>query len=172
MSIEEEMEVEDMNKSKEDIKNDINENNDKNEEEEENLMPDNMDKSSNEISNDENKSNENVEENENNISDDDDENERKNKGVEENDNNKNDEDENNKEKEDHFLSKAIQNQDNELGYNPLTKNKNMKGSNTAKNTKDELKNPEDEDDNNNNNLDFDQLEDLDKFKEIFDINSI
>ena len=86
-----------------------------------------------------------------------------------------DEESNNKEKEpnkdeEKIISNPISNKEKDLGYNPLTKNKNMQGNNTAKNTKDNLNEINEE--QNNNDIDFDQLEDLDQFKEIFDINSM
>ena len=166
MSIEEEIEENDDKQNKENNKkNDINEENNENEED---LMPKNIENDNNSMNDEESNDNINEEEkNENNSSDN--ENEEKSMKIEE------DEDENNKkenaeEKEEKFISNPMGNQEKDLGYNPLTKNKNTQGNNTAKNTKDNLRDLDEEE--KNNNLDFEQLEDLDKFKEIFDINSV
>ena len=167
MSIEEEVEGDENNANKEENKKEINDNDINNEEED--LMPDNIDKDNNDNNDNDEESN-NVEQNDNdNSSDNDNGNEEKNMKMEEEED-KNEKEEDNKEKEEKFISNPIANPENELGYNPLTKNKNTQGNNTAKNTKDALNDLDEE--QNNNNLDFDQLEDLDKFKEIFDINSV
>jgi hypothetical protein len=83
----------------------------------------------------------------------------------------NEEDKDKEKEEEKIVSNPIANQEKDLGYNPLTKNKNKQSNNTAQNTKDALKELTEEE-NNNNDIDFDQLENLDQFKEIFDINSV
>ena len=164
MSIEEEeIEGDKNNQNKNNRNEDINEKVEENENEED-LMPENIDKD-NSVEEEESNNNDEKENNENNSSNN--ENEENNMKIEDNSENQ---EENEKEKEEKFMSNPIANKENDLGYNPLTKNKNTQGNNTAKNTKDNLNDKDNEE--NNNNIDFDQLEDLDKFKEIFDINSI
>ena len=166
MSIEEEVEGDENNMNNDDNKDNVNKEN-KNDEEED-LLPENIDKENNNDIDDENdgnnEDNNSKENNENNSSDDE---ENMNMKIEEEEEKNDNEDEN---KEEKFMSNPIANKDKDLGYNPLTKNKNTQGNNTAKNTKDNLNDINEEE--NNNNLDFDQLEDIDKFKEIFDINSV
>ena len=164
MEIEEEIEDNENINNKNDEENNIDK---ENNEEDIDLMPENVEKS--DINEDDN-NNENSDINQ-------DDNEKENISSNE-DNNKSmklDEESNNKEKEpnkdeEKIISNPISNKEKDLGYNPLTKNKNMQGNNTAKNTKDNLNEINEE--QNNNDIDFDQLEDLDQFKEIFDINSM
>ena len=169
MEIEEEIEKEDNNNNiNNEEKNEKEKEENENEENNEDLMPENK-----EI----NKDNNNVEEEEEINSEKNEENSNGNSSEEENNKSmkldeENIEKEENKEKEEEkIISNPISNPEKDLGYNPLTKNKNTQGNNTAKNTKDALNELNDEE-NNNNDIDFDQLENLDQFKEIFDINSV
>ena len=165
MEIEEEIEKEENDINPEEKnKNEINKEDNQQEENEEDLMPENIDNKDINKEDDENNSN-NKEENDNNSSDEDD---NKSMKLDEEEINK----EENKEKEEEkIVSNPIANPEKDLGYNPITKNKNTQGNNTAKNTKNTL-NELNEEENNNNDIDFDQLENLDQFKEIFDINSV
>ena len=169
MSIEEEVEGDENNMNNDDNKDNVNKEN-KNEidDEEEDLIPENINKDNNkdidDVNDNNNEDNNSKESNENNSSDNEG---NMNMKIEEEEEKKDNKNEN---KEEKFISNPIANKDKDLGYNPLTKNKNKQGNNTAKNTKDNLNDINEEE--NNNNLDFDQLEDLDRFKEIFDINSV
>ena len=167
MEIEEEIEKEDNNIKQEEKNKNENPLED-NQEDNEDLIPENKDK--NEINNDNDNEEEEInseknEENSNNSSED--------------ENNKSmkldeeiiDKEENKEKEEEKIISNPISNPEKDLGYNPLTKNKNTQGNNTAKNTKNSLNELNDEE-NNDNDIDFDQLENLDQFKEIFDINSV
>ena len=167
MEIEEEIEKEDNNIKQEEKNKNENPLED-NQEDNEDLIPENKDK--NEINNDNDNEEEEInseknEENSNNSSED--------------ENNKSmkldeeiiDKEENKEKEEEKIISNPISNPEKDLGYNPLTKNKNTQGNNTAKNTKNSLNELNDEE-NKDNDIDFDQLENLDQFKEIFDINSV
>ena len=167
MEIEEEIEKEDNNIKQEEKNKNENPLED-NQEDNEDLIPENKDK--NEINNDNDNEEEEInseknEENSNNSSED--------------ENNKSmkldeeiiDKEENKEKEEEKIISNPISNPEKDLGYNPLTKNKNTQGNNTAKNTKNSLNELNDEE-NKDNDIDFDQLENLNQFKEIFDINSV
>ena len=161
----EEIEKEESNINQEEInKNEKSLENDE-QEDHEDLIPENIEK-------DDNKNNE-----DNNISNDQEENSSNSSGEEEGkksmqlDEETINKEENKEKDEEKIVSNPIANPEKDLGYNPLTKNKNTQGNNTAKNTKDNLNELNDED-NSNNDIDFDQLENLDQFKEIFDINSV
>ena len=167
MEIEEEIEKEENINNKEE---NINQDNieDKEQEDNEDLMPENIDnKELNKDEKDNEKYSENNEDNINNSSD-----EENNKSMKLDEESINNEEDKEKEKDkEKIVSNPISNPEKDLGYNPLTKNKNTQGNNTAKNTKNNL-NELNEDQNNENDIDFDQLENLDHFKEIFDINSV
>ena len=168
MEIEEEIEKEENNNINQEEKNENENQKNENQEENEDLIPEN-----NELNKDIN----NTEEEEEINSEKNGENSNGNSSEEENtksmklDEENIDKEENKEKEEEKIISNPIANPEKDLGYNPLTKNKNTQGNNTAKNTKDELNELNDEE-NNNNDIDFDQLENLDQFKEIFDINSI
>ena len=130
-------------------------NNDQEENENEDLIPETNEKNNNNEELDQNDSNNPEEEDSNNSSDNDQDN--KSMKLEEESINQ----EENKEKDDKIISNPIANPEKDLGYNPLTKNKNKQGNNTAKNTKDAL-NELNEEENNNNDIDFDQLENLEQ----------